>query len=52
MQAQPQVANVLTPSGQIQQIQIASLGNVQVSYLYIFLKCNVYVIILKKIMYF
>ncbi|XP_046961768.1 transcription factor Sp3-like isoform X2 [Vanessa cardui] len=29
MQAQPQVANVLTPSGQIQQIQIASLGNVQ-----------------------
>ncbi|XP_021206783.2 transcription factor Sp4 isoform X2 [Bombyx mori] len=27
MQAQPQVANVLTPSGQIQQIQIASLGN-------------------------
>ncbi|XP_021206786.2 transcription factor Sp4 isoform X7 [Bombyx mori] len=28
MQAQPQVANVLTPSGQIQQIQIASLGNV------------------------
>ncbi|RVE43015.1 hypothetical protein evm_012327 [Chilo suppressalis] len=30
MQAQPQVANVLTPSGQIQQIQIASLANVQV----------------------
>ncbi|CAH2240684.1 jg724 [Pararge aegeria aegeria] len=29
MQAQPQVANVLTPSGQIQQIQISSLGNVQ-----------------------
>ncbi|XP_038210069.1 transcription factor Sp3-like isoform X5 [Zerene cesonia] len=29
MQHQPQVANVLTPSGQIQQIQIASLGNVQ-----------------------
>ncbi|XP_028034123.1 transcription factor Sp3-like isoform X1 [Bombyx mandarina] len=27
MQAQPQMANVLTPSGQIQQIQIASLGN-------------------------
>ncbi|KPJ07568.1 Transcription factor Sp3 [Papilio machaon] len=31
MQTQPQVANVLTPSGQIQQIQIASLGNVQSS---------------------
>ncbi|VVC99122.1 unnamed protein product [Leptidea sinapis] len=30
MQAQPQVANVLTPSGQIQQIQIASLANMQV----------------------
>ncbi|KAI8428253.1 hypothetical protein MSG28_002473 [Choristoneura fumiferana] len=29
MQAQPQMANVLTPSGQIQQIQIASLANVQ-----------------------
>ncbi|XP_028164959.1 transcription factor Sp3-like, partial [Ostrinia furnacalis] len=26
---QPQIANVLTPSGQIQQIQIASLANVQ-----------------------
>uniref|UniRef100_A0A2A4J879 C2H2-type domain-containing protein n=1 Tax=Heliothis virescens TaxID=7102 RepID=A0A2A4J879_HELVI len=29
MQAQPQMASVLTPSGQIQQIQIASLANVQ-----------------------
>lgn len=31
MQAQPQMASVLTPSGQIQQIQIASLANVQVN---------------------
>lgn len=31
MQAQPQMANVLTPSGQIQQIQIASLANMQVA---------------------
>lgn len=30
MQSQPQMANVLTPNGQIQQIQIAQLANVQV----------------------
>lgn len=44
MQAhQPQMANVLTSNGQIQQIQIAQLANVQVNYSKLF-KFNLYLI--------